>query len=213
MQDLSGFAAVILPGSKNTRFDLDWLKQKGWAQKLTAYADGGGHVLGICGGYQLMGQFVHDPNGLEGAPGTTEGLGLLPVETTLMAPKTTTLSRFAWADVQGTGYEIHMGRTDRRGGSPLFTVLAQNGAAPGNCEDGCVSDNGRIMATYMHGLFDTPAVTRRWLDAIGLAHVDTAGTPAGPAARDREYDRLAEHFEQHVDTEAIFGLVRRMSPP
>jgi adenosylcobyric acid synthase len=207
-QDLSGFAAVILPGSKNTRFDLDWLNQRGWGRELSTYADRGGHVLGICGGYQLMGRYVHDPHGLEGAPGTTEGIGLLPVETTLMAPKTTTLSRFAWGDVLGTGYEIHMGRTDRLGGSPLFTVLAQNGAAPQNDEDGCVGDNGRIMATYMHGLFDTPAVTRRWLDAVGLSHVDTAGAPAGPSARDREYDRLAEHFEKHVDTEAILGLVR-----
>jgi len=209
VQDLSGFVAVILPGSKNTRFDLEWLKTIGWNLRLTAYARQGGHILGICGGYQLMGTHVHDPQGLEGAPGTTEGLGLLPVETTLMAPKTTTLSRFAWGDVQGTGYEIHMGRTDRTGGTPLFTILTQNGTAPENGEDGCVSDDGRIMATYMHGLFDTPAVTRRWLDAVGLAHVDIGDTPAGPVARDREYDRLAEHFENHVDTEAILRLVRR----
>ena len=208
VQDLSGFAAVILPGSKNTRFDLDWLQERGWGRQLSAYAGRGGHILGICGGYQLMGRAVHDPHGLEGAPGTTGGLGLLPVETTLMAPKTTTLSRFAWGDVQGTGYEIHMGRTERLGGAPLFTVLSQNGRPPGNGEDGCVSADGRIMATYMHGLFDTPAVTRRWLDAVGLGDVETTGTPAGPTARDREYDRLAEHLEQHVDTKAILRLVR-----
>ncbi len=208
-QDLEGFTAVILPGSKNTRFDLDWMKREGWGARLTAYAKRGGHILGICGGYQIMGRTVHDPSGLEGAPGTTEGLGLLPVETTLTAPKTTTLSRFAWGDAQGAGYEIHMGRTNRVGGSPLLTVLSQNGAAPANPEDGCVSDNGRIMATYIHGLFDTPAVTRRWLDAVGLADVDTTHAAAGPAARDRSYDLLAEHFEKHVDTEAIMDLIRQ----
>ncbi len=213
VQDLSGFAAVILPGSKNTRFDLDWLKQQGWGRALAAYADQGGHILGICGGYQLMGTHVHDPHGLEGAPGTTEGLGLLPVETTLMAPKTTTRSRFAWDGFEGTGYEIHMGRTERTGGAPLFQVLAQNDAAPANAEDGCINKDGRVMATYMHGLFDTPAIIRRWLDAVGLEHLDTGDTPAGPAARDREYDRLAEHFGQHVDTEAILRLVQRMPPP
>ncbi|WP_124331022.1 cobyric acid synthase [Desulfonema ishimotonii] len=207
VQNLSGFAAVILPGSKNTRFDLDWLKTGGWADTLRAYVDNGGHVLGICGGYQLMGQYVHDPHGLEGTPGSEEGVRLLPVETTLKAPKTTTRSRFMWDGTEGTGYEIHMGQTDRLGGSPMFTVLEQNGGTPHNSEDGCVSQNGRVMATYMHGLFDTPAITRRWLECIGLGHIPISDARSGPAARDREYDLLAEHFEQHMDTEALLGLV------
>jgi adenosylcobyric acid synthase len=93
-QDLSNFRAVILPGSKNTRFDLNWLHTSGWSKLINAYASQGGHVMGICGGYQIMGHCVHDPDGLEGPPGKTDGLRLLPVETYLKAPKTTTLTRF-----------------------------------------------------------------------------------------------------------------------
>ena len=94
-QDLSQFRAVILPGSKNTRFDLQWLRTAGWSDKIWAYVQQGGHVLGICGGYQMMGRHVHDPNGVEGRPGSTKGLNLLPVETELKAPKVTTLTKFS----------------------------------------------------------------------------------------------------------------------
>ena len=183
VQDLSGFAAVILPGSKNTRFDLDWLKQKGWAQKLTAYADQGGHIMGICGGYQLMGQFVHDPHGLEGAPGTTEGLGLLPVETTLMAPKTTTLSRFAWGDVQGTGYEIHMGRTDRRGGSaPLHGAGPERRDARkwrGRVRQRQRPDHGHLHARPLRHPGRHPALARRHRPRP-RRHGRHAGRPRSP---------------------------------
>lgn len=115
--DLSGFNAVIIPGSKNTRSDLAWLNQSGWDKKIRAYGERGGHILGICGGYQILGKYVDDPDGLEGEPGTTEGLNLLPVHTVLKAPKTTTLSRFSWDGVEGEGYEIHMGQTSLIGDS------------------------------------------------------------------------------------------------
>jgi len=208
VQDVSAFAAVILPGSKNTRFDLDWLKRVRWDKQLRNYADKGGYILGICGGYQLMGEQVHDPYGLEGEPGTTKGLGLIPVETTLKAPKTTTRSKFTWKGIEGTGYEIHMGLTERLGGNPMLNVLEQNGKPPQNNLDGCISENGRIMATYMHGLFDTPGITRLWLDCIGLGHIKTPGI-SGLASRDREYDLLAQHFEKHMNTDAILNLIQR----
>ena len=84
-QDLSRMAAVILPGSKSTCSDLQWLTESGWRKRLLAYREGGGHILGICGGYQMLGTWVRDPEGIEGTPGSTEGLGLLPVETVLKA--------------------------------------------------------------------------------------------------------------------------------
>ncbi len=201
VQNLTGFRAVILPGSKNTRYDLEWIKKGGWLEMLADYVSKGGHVLGICGGYQMMGKFVNDPDGLEGKPGTTQGLNLLPVETTLKAPKTTTLTRFCGKNVHGSGYEIHMGQTERHGGEPLFRVLERNGVG---CEDadGCVSPDNKILGTYIHGLFENSTVTRSWLDMIGLPEVETA-TLDGLDAKDKEYDRLADYFESHIDVKEI----------
>jgi adenosylcobyric acid synthase len=205
VQDLSHFRAVILPGSKNTRFDLNWLHTSGWTAGIMAYAGQGGHVLGICGGYQMMGKSVHDPAGIEGHPGTTEGLGLLPVETELKAPKVTTLTEFRRAGACGSGYEIHMGQTRRQGGASLFQVNARNGD-PTPDEDGCVNPDTRNMGTYIHGIFDNPTVTEFWLRHIGLQDIKTSQLD-GPKARNREYDLLAEHFEKYVDVAGIEALV------
>jgi adenosylcobyric acid synthase len=201
VQDLSPYAAVILPGSKNTRFDLAWLKESGWSRKIGTYANNGGHVLGICGGYQMLGTVVHDAEGLEGAPGSTEGLALLPVETHLKAPKTTTLTRFAWDGITGRGYEIHMGETIRSSGAPLFRIVARNGELCHD-HDGCVSTDSRIIGTYVHGLFDSSEIIEKWLRGIGI---DDVMIPefSGPDTRDRDYDLLAAHFEKHIDMEAI----------
>jgi adenosylcobyric acid synthase len=204
VQKLDAFAAVILPGSKNTRFDLQWLHDSGWAAEIRRLAAAGGHVLGICGGYQMLGSRVNDPEGLEGAPGFTAGLELLPVETTLKAPKTTTRTRFQWNDVEAMGYEIHMGQTVVHRGQSLFQVTAQNNH-PCSRQDGCRLENGNVLGTYIHGLFDNPAITRMWLEAIGLPDIRPSSLH-GPAARDREYDRLVEHFIRHIDVEAIASL-------
>ncbi len=207
VQALNAFKAVILPGSKNTRFDLNWVQTSGWAKELSAYMNAGGHVLGICGGYQMMGQSVQDPSGLEGHAGSTEGLGLLPVETTLKAPKTTTLTQFSWKGQSGAGYEIHMGQTIRTAGAPLFKISARN-QSPCQDEDGCVSDDARLMGTYLHGMFDNPVILKLWLSHIGLNNVDVSSI-GGIEARDKEYDLLAEHFQKHVDMDPIVKLVEK----
>ncbi len=208
VQPLDGFQAVILPGSKNTRADLGWLYESGWADTLQRFVASGGHVLGICGGYQMMGRTVYDPDGLEGRPGQTAGLALLPVETVLEAPKTTTLTRFRWDTTEGMGYEIHMGQTRRPPtDSPLVDVLARNGA-PDAGQDGCQSAGGRAMGTYLHGFFDTPGIIRHWLDTIGLNHL-TVGSLQGPAARQKAYDALADHMEAYLDMGAISALMER----
>ncbi len=204
-QDLAGFCAVMLPGSKNTRFDLEWLKTGAWESRIADYHAGGGHITGICGGYQMMGSRVHDPDGLEGAPGSTDGLGLLPVETVLQAPKTTTLSRFTWDGIQGTGYEIHMGQTRLQGGIPLLAVHDRNGSAV-NDTDGCAAENGRTIGTYIHGLFDTPALIAHWLASVGLSGIDVPAT-GGLAAKMQQYALLADHVRSHVDVERISTLV------
>jgi adenosylcobyric acid synthase len=206
VQALTSFKAVILPGSKNTCFDLQWIKSCGWLENLTDYVASGGHVLGICGGYQMMGNYVHDPDGLEGKPGTIRGLDLLPVETVLKAPKTTTLTRFHREGARGTGYEIHMGQTKRHAGQPFFKVVERNSII---CEDtdGCVSRNHKIMGTYIHGLFENPTVTRLWLNSIGLPDIETS-TLEGLEAKDREYDLLAEYFESHIDVRRLKATVQ-----
>jgi len=205
-QNLTHFRAVILPGSKNTRFDLNWLHTTGWTASIIAYARQGGHVLGICGGYQMMGKSVHDPAGIEGHPGATEGLGLLPVETELKAPKVTTLTEFSRGDANGSGYEIHMGQTRRQGGASLFQVNARNGN-PATDEDGCVNPDNQNLGSYIHGIFDNPAITEFWLRHIGLQDIKTSQLD-GPAVRNREYDLLAEHLEKHVDMGRIEKLVQ-----
>ena len=204
-QPLEGFKAVILPGTKSTCSDLQWLHRTGWADTLRRFAADGGHILGICGGYQMLGRQVRDPEGIEGRPGATPGLGLLPVETVLKAPKTTTVTEFTWDGVQGRGYEIHMGRTHLTGGAALLSVGRRNQAAC-NDQDGCIGLGGRVLGTYMHGLFDTPEITRRWLQHIGLAEVKVDQVH-GPAARDAAYDLLAEHAQRHLDMAAISELL------
>jgi adenosylcobyric acid synthase len=127
------------------------------------------------------------------------------VETELKRPKTTTRTLFSWDGSRGSGYEIHMGRTRRSGGAPLFLIHEKNGRSmPG--EDGCISGQGRLMGTYIHGLFDQPEIIRKWLAAAGIEGVRVAGLH-GLAARERDYDLLAEHFERHVDMERVAALV------
>ena len=207
LQTLENFNAVILPGSKNTRHDLEWLHRRGWADQIREFAKTGGHVLGICGGYQMMGRRVSDPDGLEGTPGETQGLGLLPVETVLKAPKTTTRTRFEWNGASGQGYEIHMGQTVMDGGDCLVRIKDRNEVVVDDA-DGCQIDEGRIAGTYIHGLFDSPAVKRRWLQRWGLKEVETDDID-GPEARDRAYDLLAAHLAEHLDLPAIMRLVRK----
>ncbi|MEJ2040113.1 MAG: cobyric acid synthase [Desulfosarcinaceae bacterium] len=209
-RNLADFKAVIVPGSKSTRSDLDWMQRTGWADRLRRYAAAGGHVLGVCGGYQMLGRWVHDPGGLEGPPGSSRGLELLPVETELKAPKTTTRTRFAWEEVEGDGYEIHMGQTIRCAGRFLFAVRSRNGAGCKD-EDGCVSEDGRVLGTYLHGIFDTPAVIRRWLAGLGLPDPKITRVH-GPAARDHAYDQLAAHTAQHIDLDGIDRIIG-LAPP
>ena len=153
----------------------------------------------------MLGHYVYDPKGLEGLPGKEKGLSLLPVETVLNAPKTTTLTRFSWQSIAGTGYEIHMGHTKRLKGEPMFNILGQNNVVCKK-EDGCIACNSRIMGTYLHGIFDTPGITKLWLNSIGLSGIKVSKSH-GLTARDKEYDLLADHFEKYIDIEGIMAEV------
>jgi adenosylcobyric acid synthase len=199
-EHLDRFSAIVIPGSKNTRKDLAWVMER-FEHPLSAYIQTGGHILGICGGYQMLGQWVKDPDGLEGDPGQTRGLGLLPIQTVLQAPKTTTLSQFQWDHAEGSGYEIHMGITRLTGGTPLVRIVSRNGRAV-NETDGCLADNGQVAGTYVHGFFDFNAIIKKWFGLIGLDHSLAFGVDAA-IEKDRDYDLLKTHLETYLDLASL----------
>lgn len=195
---LSKFNAIIIPGSKNTRADLDWLL-KNFKAPLEAYGNSNGHIFGICGGYQMLGEYVDDPDGLEGTPGKTNALNLLPVQTILKSPKTTTLSDFNWGSAVGKGYEIHMGYTTLTGGDPLLDISVRN-CVPCTDTDGCRSENGNVAGTYLHGFFDSSTILKKWLKQminIDLTCHDML------SSKEHDYTLLKEHFETHIDLRDI----------
>lgn len=189
---------VILPGSKNTRHDMEYLRQHNWQQKLNKHLRYGGKLLGVCGGYQMLGRFIHDPDGNEAAAGSTAGFGLLDVETTLQKDKT--LKRcegVLFNSTKITGYEIHLGETTGAATrQPVIKLADKN--------DGAMSDDGQIMGTYLHGLFDHHEACDALLHWAGL---EQAQSQDYLALREREIDRLADSMEQHLDIEAIIGLL------
>jgi len=191
-------ALVILPGSKATIADLGALRQAGWDIDLLAHLRRGGHVLGICGGYQMLGRRIADPDGIEGPPGSTDGLGLLDVETVLGGDKV--LVEVAGRTVAGgvpfKGYEMHVGRTTG-GRHPL--LMLEDGRT-----DGAIDDGGRVAGCYIHGLLADDRQRRHWLQRLG-ARDSGLGYEAGI---DATLDRLAEHIENHVDCTRLYALAR-----
>ena len=199
--DLSVFKAVILPGSKSTRADMKWMEQSGLSRSIKKFAGTGGHVLGICGGYQMLGRLIRDDQGVEGRPGSIEGLGLLNIETNMCDEKTTTLSSFSWDGVRGEGYEIHMGETRIEEAVPWFRIHQRNGRQT-DSRDGCMSSDGKVAGTYIHGLFDTPAILDKWLSRVGISDGITRKKES-KGGREQTYALLKEHFEQNIDVNRL----------
>ena len=206
-------AAVILPGTKSTLADLEWLRSCGLAAAAAEAAEAGTQVIGLCGGYQMLGLELEDPGGSEAAPGSrSPGLGLLPRRTVFAAEKRTRLARArclpttgALAELAGLevrGYEIHMGTSEPTApGSPSLFQLEDGGAGEPHL-DGSADASGRIWGTYLHGLFDNDAFRHRWLAGLGSIGEGLAFD------RQAAYDRLADHVEAHLDVDAVERLVR-----
>ena len=191
-------ALVILPGSKATIADLAALRQAGWDVDLVAHLRRGGHVLGICGGYQMLGRQVADPSGIEGPPGAVEGLGLLDIETVLEGDKV--LVEMTGESIAGSvpfkGYEMHIGRTT---GTPRPLLRLCNGK-----HDGAVSENGRVAGCYIHGLLTDDRQRRHWLQRIG-----TQGSGLDYETDvDATLDLLANHIEKYLDCDRLLELAR-----
>jgi adenosylcobyric acid synthase len=210
--DLDRADAIVIPGSKSTAADLEWLRSSGLAAAIVDAVEEGVAVIGVCGGYQMLGTRIEDPLGIEG--GDVEGLGLLDAVTQFAAEKRTVLARgkltgaaLAPVGTHVRGYEIHMGRTTLGpAASPLMSVAAADGEL---YDDGAASVTLRVCGTYLHGLFDAPQFRRTWLDGLrerkGLQPLERA---AGETASVPDpLDRLADMLEEHLDLSAIEQLL------
>ena len=184
---------VIIPGTKSTLGDLAFLRAQGWDVDLLAHIRRGGHVLGICGGYQMLGRMIRDPDGTDGMAGQIAGLGLLNVETTMSAEKHLHRITGTALDQPITGYEIHMGRTD---GPDCARPFAQIPHA-----DGAISPDGRISGTYLHGLFADDHFRAAWLAKLGAP-----SQPGYEAGVDQTLDELADHLEAHLDVAGLLAV-------
>lgn len=188
---------VILPGSKSTIGDLAFLRDQGWDLDLAAILRRGGRVLGVCGGYQMLGRRIADPDGIEGPPGAVAGLGLLDVETVMTPEKRLTLTRghhiASGAAVEG--YEIHIGRTEGPDcARPVFTVAGR--------AEGASRADGRVMGAYLHGVFASDGFRAAFLSSLGGA----AGQLSYGAAVDQTLDALADHLERYADMDALWEI-------
>jgi adenosylcobyric acid synthase len=193
---------LVLPGSKDTIADLRFLKARGFAAALRAHAQRGGAVLGVCGGYQMLGTMVEDPDGIERG-GSEPGLGLLRVRTRLRASKVTRRVRARWLPhgPDFDGYEIRAGETALEPGArPL--VEAARGVA------GCAGDTGRVWGLSVHGLFDTVASRRHVLRWSGGGDIEGPGGEAREM-RAAAYDRLADALEDGIGMDVLRRLLRR----
>ncbi len=211
---------IIIPGSKNVRADLDFIREQGWDSAIEKHLRYGGKVLGICGGYQMLGMIIDDPQGVEDTPGNSEGLGLLPLATELTHHK-------ILQQVEGSlhllgenaavaGYEIHCGRS--RSLMPLTQPLqlrakndseqqahstidlsADNQQAP-TAPEGMLSSDGQILGTYVHGLFDSPQACQLILKWAGMQKAEMVDVNQ---VREQQLDRLADVLEQHLDRDRL----------
>ena len=190
---------IILPGSKSVRGDLAQLRERGWDQAIDRHLRYGGKLIGICGGLQMLGREVHDPLGLEGAAGSSPGLGLFDYATVLEAEKQlrNVVGTLNLDTVPIAGYEIHAGVTT---GPALEQPAVQ--LADGRC-DGAVSADGQILATYLHGLFEGSQSCAALLRWAGLENVQVIDYEA---LRERDIERLADLVEKHLDTARLRQL-------
>ena len=189
---------IILPGSKSVRADLARLREQGWDAAIVRHLRYGGKLLGICGGLQMLGRQIHDPHGLEGAAGSSDGLALLDFETLLEPEKQlrNVRGQLCLEQAEVSGYEIHAGVS--RGPGLNGAVRLEDGRG-----DGGLSADGQVLGTYLHGLFEQPAALAallRWAGLREVQHVDYQ------ALRERDIERLADQVEQHLDSARLRAL-------
>ena len=190
---------ILLPGSKSTIADLADFRAQGWDIDLAAARRRGARVLGLCGGYQMLGRSIADPEGIEGAPSSVPGLGLLAVDTVMTTHKRVTLTQalHVASGTRAEGYEIHIGRTEGDDRArPLFTVEGQ--------PEGAISADGQVMGSYLHGLFSADAFRAAFLAGLGAV----AGQGSYGQGVEQALDALADHLEAHADCARLLQIAR-----
>ena len=190
---------VLIPGSKSTIDDLSFLREQGWDIDLKAHHRRGGNILGICGGFQMLGTKICDPDGIEGEAGETEGLGFLQIQTVMQAGKTVRVvsaTHFA-TSLEIKGYEIHLGETSGADCARPFALI--DGRNEGAC-----SQDGRVQGSYLHGLFSQDRFRKAFLDKLGMS---VSGFSYDVQIEDT-LDRLADHIETHLNVDKIFAISR-----
>ena len=200
-QAIPGDASLVLvPGSKSTRGDLKFLREQGWDIDLYAHYRRGGHILGLCGGYQMLGKQIDDPSGLDGPAGSTEGLGLLNINTEMLPEKTlkkvTAIHRES--NLAVNGYEIHLGRTTGEDCNRPFSYLDKE-------PEGACSKDGRISGSYLHGLFCSDDFRSAFLESLGAP---PSGDLKYEKSLDDVLDELAKHIEDQLDVDALLKVAR-----
>ena len=191
---------IILPGSKNVRADLEALRQHGWDSQIRQHLRYGGKVLGICGGYQMLGDTIADPEGIEDTAGSSTGLGYLPVSTEMHRQKAliNSTGTLSFTDCPVSGYQIHAGRSQHtQPGYQPFCTLSDG------TQDGCISQDNLIAGTYLHGVFDTPEALQAVLQWAGA---DTLLIKPWEQQQDDALERIAQACEAHLDIEFLLSL-------
>lgn len=196
-QEIPAADLIIIPGSKNVRADLEWITDNTWDKAIERHLRYGGKVFGICGGYQMLGNTISDPDGIEGPAGTSPALGWLPVTTQLLKQKQLRLITGAIreSNTPVSGYEIHCGDSRLDKNATAFIQLEDQRF------DGCVSPDGQVAGSYLHGLFDGPDACRELLRWAGLEKpigIDRA------ELREQEINRLTDCLEEHLDLASLF---------
>lgn len=188
---------IILPGTKSVRDDLDYLRSQGWDTDIQRHIRLGGKVIGICGGYQMLGKTIADPNGVESAPGQSEGLGLLDVHTVLTNSKQLTRTEATLTlngkEALAKGYEIHVGRSEVSGETPL--------RLDSGLTDGAISECGQVMGTYLHGFFDEVDVLNLVTEWVNGSQVKQQNFQE---LKERGINRIADAIEQHMNLDFLF---------
>ena len=214
--DLGRPDALIIPGTKSTIADLDWLRQQGLAQSIRNLAAHGTAVVGICGGYQMLGRTIRDPEHVEARVDEVPGLALLPTETIFESQKEThqvtarITGHAGWlsrvAGQQLAGYEIHMGRT---GGGESWLQITERGEAPVHVPDGAVSPDARTWGCYLHGLFANESFRRAWLSSLGWAPRPPARKPGADV--ESAFDHLADEVSAALNMDLLDGVIREQT--